>query len=518
MVQAISTSHFDSSKRRQTGMLGGRTPPHNLEAEEALVGSMLLSRDAIATAIEHCQPEDFYKPVHGTIFSAVCSLYEKGEPVDPVTVAEELRRKGFAEIVEDPSVLLSLQASTPSMGSASYYATIVEESSLLRKLISVASDIVEMGFEHSEDIAGVVDRAESMIFDVASRRVVDSLKPIKDLLQSSIETLERIQEEGHVITGVPTGYTGVDDYLSGLQKSNLIVAVVAGITAYLVQDLFNTEQIALAVAWWLLLGCRLVLAGASDSSGKPAPYASSVFDTSSRLQDKQAFSTPSSSTPSKNHTSSTIFGRWGLQSIHNKADCNLPARHPKNRVRRHVLLACTCLAMAAIVATLAYGADGPWRADHDYWAATTVQSLYPKAARAGATETTLSALTRTFFTDINRATMLDPWEGTYPALAGDLLAAAGTAQHTGVSSNARRHDLVQAKSYLERAVRAVPISSPYHYELAEVMVDLAPYEPSASRFILKDAESQARLAVHWTPENHVYSRYLALIKSKLKST
>jgi replicative DNA helicase len=223
MVQAISTSHFDSSKRRQTGMLGGRTPPHNLEAEEALVGSMLLSRDAIATAIEHCQPEDFYKPVHGTIFSAVCSLYEKGEPVDPVTVAEELRRKGFAEIVEDPSVLLSLQASTPSMGSASYYATIVEECSLLRKLISVASDIVEMGFEHSEDIAGVVDRAESMIFDVASRRVVDSLKPIKDLLQSSIETLERIQEEGHVITGVPTGYTGVDDYLSGLQKSNLIV-------------------------------------------------------------------------------------------------------------------------------------------------------------------------------------------------------------------------------------------------------------------------------------------------------
>ena len=298
----------------------------------------------------------------------------------------------------------------------------------------------------------------------------------------------------------------------------VLVAVVAGITAYLVQDLFNTEQIALAFSWWLLLGCLLVLAGASDSSGKPAPYASSVFDTSSRLQDKQAFSTPSSSTPSKNHTSSTIFGRWGLQSIHNKADCNLPARHPKNRVRRHVLLACTCLAMAAIVATLAYGADGPWRADHDYWAATTVQSLYPKAARAGATETTLSALTRTFFTDINRATMLDPWEGTYPALAGDLLAAAGTAQHTGVSSNARRHDLVQAKSYLERAVRAVPISSPYHYELAEVMVDLAPYEPSASRFILKDAESQARLAVHWTPENHVYSRYLALIKSKLKST
>jgi O-antigen ligase len=295
----------------------------------------------------------------------------------------------------------------------------------------------------------------------------------------------------------------------------VLVAVAAGLTAYLVQDLFNTEQIALAFSWWLLLGCLLVLANASDASGKQAPSASSVLATSSRLQDRQTSSTPPSSTPPRNQISSTILDRRGLQSIRNKAGCDLPARRPKSRVRRHVMLACTCLAMTASVATLVYGADGPWRADHNYWAATTVQSLYPRAVRAGATETKLSALTRTFFADINRAAMLDPWEGTYPALAGDLLAAAGTAQHTGASGDTRRHDLVQAKSYLERAVRAVPVSSPYHYELAEVMVDLAPYEPGTSRAILEDAESQARLAVHWTPENHVYIRYLALIQSKL---
>lgn len=208
------------TKNRNTKLFGQRTPPHNDDAEEALIGSMLLSRDATAEAIGHCQPEDFYKPLHGTIFSAICSLYEKGEPVDPVTVAEELRRRGFAEIVEDKSLLLSLQASTPSIGAASYYATIVEQCSLLRKLIFVASDIVDMGFEHSDDVTEVVDRAESMIFDIASRRVIDSLKPLRDILQSNIETLTRIQEEGHVITGVPTGYTSVDDYLSGLQKSN----------------------------------------------------------------------------------------------------------------------------------------------------------------------------------------------------------------------------------------------------------------------------------------------------------
>ncbi len=219
----VSKQVHAPTKNRNTKLFGQRTPPHNDDAEEALIGSMLLSRDATAEAIGHCQPEDFYKPLHGTIFSAICSLYEKGEPVDPVTVAEELRRRGFAEIVEDKSLLLSMQAATPSMGAASYYATIVEQCSLLRKLIFVASDIVDMGFEHSDDVTEVVDRAESMIFDIASRRVIDSLKPLRDILQSNIETLTRIQEEGHVITGVPTGYTSVDDYLSGLQKSNLIV-------------------------------------------------------------------------------------------------------------------------------------------------------------------------------------------------------------------------------------------------------------------------------------------------------
>ncbi|MCL5947677.1 MAG: replicative DNA helicase [Actinobacteria bacterium] len=218
MVQTLAHSQHLPAKP-----LNGRVPPHNIEAEESLLGSMLLSRDAVAVALERCQAGDFYKPAHGYIFSAICSLYTKGEPVDPVTVAEELRRMGHAEILEDPSVLISLQASTPSISSASHYAGIVEERSLLRRLIVVASDIAEMGYEIPENVLEVVDRAESMIFEVASRRVIDSLKPITELLKESVETLERIQEAGHQITGVATGYTGLDEYLSGLQPSNLVV-------------------------------------------------------------------------------------------------------------------------------------------------------------------------------------------------------------------------------------------------------------------------------------------------------
>ena len=126
---------YEEAPVRRLHPVGGRVPPHNLDAEESLLGAMLLSRDAIAAALECCVAEDFYKPAHGHVFAAVTALYTRGEPADPVTVADELRRAGLLDAVGDASVLISLQVNTPSTANASHYAHIVEEHALLRRLV-----------------------------------------------------------------------------------------------------------------------------------------------------------------------------------------------------------------------------------------------------------------------------------------------------------------------------------------------------------------------------------------------
>ncbi len=200
-----------------------RVPPHDLSAEESLLGAMLLSRDAIASAVEICQTEDFYKPAHAHVYDAICSLYAQGEPADPVTVADELRRQDLLEAVGGPAILVSLQANTPSTGNATRYARIVEEHSLLRRLIGVAGEIAEDCYDLPEDVQATVDRAETRVFNVAQRKVTDTLRPIRDLLSDGLDRLELLYDRGESITGVPTGYVDLDERLSGLQSSNLIV-------------------------------------------------------------------------------------------------------------------------------------------------------------------------------------------------------------------------------------------------------------------------------------------------------
>jgi replicative DNA helicase len=225
MVQAFddTRSHRLLSPMGGSGVPAGRIPPHNLEAEESLLGAMLLSRDAIAAAMEICKPEDFYKGSHGHIFSAITSLFSQGEPADWVTVTEELRRRGLLESIGDPSVFVSLQANTPSIGNAEYYAKIIEELALLRRLVSVAGEITELGYSLPEDVSEVLDRAESLVFEVAQRRVSDSMTPLRDLLGEGLDHLERLYAQGESITGLATGYTDLDEHLSGLQPSNLVV-------------------------------------------------------------------------------------------------------------------------------------------------------------------------------------------------------------------------------------------------------------------------------------------------------
>ncbi len=201
----------------------GRVPPHDLSAEESLLGAMLLHRDAIAAATEVCSAEAFYKPAHGHIYDAMCALYAKGEPVDPVTVADELRRSDLLDAVGGPSVIVALQASTPATGNAARYARIVEELAVLRRLIGVAGEIAELGYDVPDDVDAAVDRAESLVFEVAQRRVADTMAPLRDLLGQTLDRLETLFDRGEEITGVPTGFLDLDHQLAGLQPSNLVI-------------------------------------------------------------------------------------------------------------------------------------------------------------------------------------------------------------------------------------------------------------------------------------------------------
>src|SRR5438552_2619061 len=215
MVQSIG----DARRRQRTA----RIPPHSLEAEESLLGAMLLSRDAIASGVEIVGADDFYKPAHGHIFDAITSLYGQGEAVDPVTVAETLRRAGLLDAIGGTATLVTLQARTPAIASAVRYARIVEEHALLRRLIGAAGEIAEMGYEPTDDVSGVVDRAESLVLDVAQRRVTDSMADIRELVMGGLDRIEALYERGESITGLPTGYLDLDEMLSALQPSNLVI-------------------------------------------------------------------------------------------------------------------------------------------------------------------------------------------------------------------------------------------------------------------------------------------------------
>ena len=218
MVQSI-----EAARRRPGAPAGARIPPHNIDAEKSLLGAMLLSRDAIAAAMETCSADDFYKPAHSHVFEAINTLYNRGEPADPVTVADELGRAGLSDSIGGLAALVTLQADTPATTNAARYARIIEEHALLRRLISVAGEIAEMGYSVPEDVVAAMDRAETLVFNVAERRVTDSLKALPELLTASMDRLERLYDQGQSITGVPTGYVDLDEKLYGLQPSSLVI-------------------------------------------------------------------------------------------------------------------------------------------------------------------------------------------------------------------------------------------------------------------------------------------------------
>ncbi len=200
-----------------------RIPPNNLEAEMAVIGSILVDREMMSGVSEILTPSDFYAHVHETIFLALVQLYERGEPLDKITLAEELRRKSLLENVGGLPYLNSLMDTVPTAASAEYYAQIVREKSSLRGLIHAGTEITKIGFENEEDVEGALDRSEQIVYDVGRKQNRSEFSPINKLLKGAFEQIDRAYHTRGDRTGLTSGFKDIDEYTAGFQPGNFVI-------------------------------------------------------------------------------------------------------------------------------------------------------------------------------------------------------------------------------------------------------------------------------------------------------
>ena len=200
-----------------------RVPPHNLEAEESVLGSMILSHAAVADALETLQPEDFYKESHRKIYRVLLELYAGGKTTDPVVLAEELKRRGLLEMVGDRAYIYSLVDTTPNPHNIRHYTRIVRDMAFRRNLIDVGYEVANLGYSTADEADEVYDIAEGAVFGLGKRMRRGRLSRINEPLVESFNRMEEARARGSQITGVETGFAKLDYLTAGLQRSNLIV-------------------------------------------------------------------------------------------------------------------------------------------------------------------------------------------------------------------------------------------------------------------------------------------------------
>ncbi|MCW2505897.1 MAG: replicative helicase [Actinomycetia bacterium] len=204
-----------------------RTPPQDIAAEQSVLGGMLLSKDAIADVVEVIRTIDFYKPAHSTIFDAILDLYGRGEPADPVTIAAALVDDGGLARVGGASYLHTLISLVPTAANAGYYAKIVAERAMLRRLVEAGTRIVQLGYGaasgQGRDVDDVVDLAQQAVYEVTERRTAEDYTVLEELLQPTMDEIEAIGATGGVMSGVPTGFADLDRLTNGLHAGQLIV-------------------------------------------------------------------------------------------------------------------------------------------------------------------------------------------------------------------------------------------------------------------------------------------------------
>jgi len=200
-----------------------RLPPQSIEAEQSVLGALLIDRDAVIEVAEVLRPEDFYRNHHGTVYGAILQLYERREPVDIVTVSEVLEREGTLEQVGGSAYLTSLINLTPTAVNAVYYSRIVERKAVLRNLIGAAGKIAAIGYEESPDISESIDRAEQQLFAVSQKRVQSGFSTLRKLLHEAYDRLDYLHQHKGEVSGIRTGFKDLDQLTTGLQKSDLVI-------------------------------------------------------------------------------------------------------------------------------------------------------------------------------------------------------------------------------------------------------------------------------------------------------
>lgn len=202
-----------------------RQPPQDLSAEQSVLGGMMLSKDAIADVLESLRPNDFYRPAHQVVYESILDLYGRGEPADPITVSADLDRKGDLRRVGGAPYLHTLISIVPTAANAGYYAEIVAEKAILRRLIEAGTRIVQMGHQGADggaEVDEVVDRAQAAIYEVTERRTSEDYVALEDLLQPTMDELEAIETRG-LAFGVPTGFEDLDSVTNGLHPGQMII-------------------------------------------------------------------------------------------------------------------------------------------------------------------------------------------------------------------------------------------------------------------------------------------------------
>lgn len=200
-----------------------KLPPQNIEAEQSLLGCLMLDQDAIIKVADLVQPKNFYKESHRKIFEAILALYEKREPLDIVSVTNKIEELNALETIGGASYLTTLVNCVPTAAHAAHYAKIIQKKSILRNLIKAAADITEMGYKENEDIDQLMDKAQQTIFGVSQNYTLENFTHVKPVLEEAFDRIDELHKESGKLRGVPTGFIKLDNKLAGLQKANLII-------------------------------------------------------------------------------------------------------------------------------------------------------------------------------------------------------------------------------------------------------------------------------------------------------
>ena len=207
----------------ETPRAGDRTPPQDMDAEQCVLGAMLMSKDAIADVVEVLRGADFYRPAHELVYDAILDLYGRGEPADAVTVSDELGKRGQVARVGGAPYLVDLLSTVSVAANAGWYAGIVREKAILRRLVDASVRIGQMSYAGEGDVDEIVDRAQAEVYSVTERRAAEDYKPLSELMQPTLDEMEAISSRGGGLSGVPTGFADLDDLTNGLHPGQMVI-------------------------------------------------------------------------------------------------------------------------------------------------------------------------------------------------------------------------------------------------------------------------------------------------------